>query len=174
MRISFDLDGTLFVSDPQQAEPGMLNFVEREKVARLRKGTRELMTVLAEQGWEIWFYTNSLRPRTSLLAWASRLGMPVSGVVNQQIHENRCAEMGLAPVQVPAKMPRWFGIDLHVDDSPEVAQQISGCGGRVCLISESDLDWAEKVLSCADVMLRHLVPTRRKRCSEGKSRTFSG
>ena len=152
MRISFDLDGTLFVADPQQAEPGMLNFVEREKVARLRKGTRELMTVLAEQGWEIWFYTNSLRSRTSLLAWASRLGMPVSGVVNQQIHENRCAEMGLAPVQAAAKMPQWFGIDLHVDDSPEVAQQISVCGGIVCLIAESDPDWTEKVLACADAI----------------------
>jgi len=153
VRISFDLDGTLFVSDPQQVEPDMLNFVERERVARLRKGTRELMAALAEQGWEIWFYTNSLRSRTSLWAWASRIGLPVTDVVNQQIHENRCAEMGLAPVQVSAKMPQWFGIDLHVDDSPEVAQRVSGCGGRVCLISESDPDWAGKVLACADAVL---------------------
>ena len=80
--------------------------------------------------------------------------MPVTDVVNQQIHENRCAEMGVLPVQASAKMPQWFGIDLHVDDSPEIAQQISACGGSVCLIAESDPDWTEKVLACADAMLR--------------------
>ena len=150
MRISFDLDGTLFVSDPKRAGPPLFNFVERGKVALLRGESRELITALAERGWEIWFYTNSMRSRTSLLAWAMRLGMPVAEAINQQVHENRCAEMGHAPVQSAAKMPQWFGIDLHVDDSPEVARQISDCGGRVCLIAEDDPDWAEKVLFCAD------------------------
>jgi len=111
------------------------------------------MAALAERGWEIWFYTNSLRSRTSLQVWACHLGMPVTNVVNQQLHENRCAEMGFLPIQVPAKMPGWFGIDLHVDDSPEIARQIAGCGGNVCLIAEGDPEWAEKVLACADAML---------------------
>ncbi len=155
MRISFDLDGTIFVSDPLESGSSISDSVGRDKGAALRGGTRELMAALAERGWEIWFYTNSLRSRSSLLDLAGRLNMPVrdpSHIVNQQIHENRCAEMGFAPVQVPAKMPRWFGINLHVDDCPELARQISEDGCAVCLIAKDDSDWVAKVLASADAL----------------------
>jgi len=160
MRISFELDGTLFVSDQNQAEPAMLNFVEREKVSLLRKGTKILTTALAERGWEIWFYTNSLRSRTSLWAWAFRLGLSVTDVINQQIHEEKCAELGLIAVEAPEKMPPWFEIDLHVDDSEALAEAGRNSGFEVCLIEDGDSDWVEKVLAHADAIVarKSLLP----------------
>ena len=63
MRISFDLDDTLFVAEEDgfALEPPLrfpLNKVFQE---RLRKGTPELMRRLREAGWEIWVYTTSFR-----------------------------------------------------------------------------------------------------------------
>jgi len=159
MRISFELDGTLFVSDQDQAEPAMLNFVEREKVSLLRKGTKLLITTLANRGWEIWIYTNSLRSRTSLWTWAHHLGLPVKDVINQQIHENKCAELGQILMQVPSKMPPWFEIDLHVDDSEAIAETSRNHGFEVCLIKEDDPKWVDKVLAHADS-----VAARKSRC----------
>ncbi len=150
MKISFDLDGTLFVSDPGLAGPPIYNYVEPRKVLRLRDGVPALLRELSERGWEIWFYTNALYSRSSLLAWAHRAGLPVAGVINQQIHENACAERGVLPLEVAAKMPPWFGIDLHVDDSEQIAAAGGAAGFCVCLIARDDPDWAVKVRACAD------------------------
>jgi FMN phosphatase YigB (HAD superfamily) len=154
MRISFDLDGTLFVSDPSRALPDFLNYVEPYKVARVRRGTPELLRSLAERGWEIVFYTNSLRSRISLLAWARRLNFPVMDVINQQLHENACAERGVLPGQVAAKMPPWFGIGLHVDDSEDLAKAGKEFGFAVCVIDPDDAEWCAKVLARADEAVR--------------------
>lgn len=168
MRISFDLDGTLFVSLPEQADLPAYNFVERGKVSLLRKESRKLIKTLVERGWEICFYTNSLRARSSLHAWAMRVGIPLTEIINQQIHENKCAESGLIPAQVAAKMPAWFGIDLHVDDSPGIAGAAEEYGFEVCLIEEADSRWAEKVLSHA-----HSVAERKSASSPIAARTSS-
>ena len=150
MRISFDLDGTIFTSSLEHAEGAMFSYLERGKVCPLRAGTRALFQALSERGWEIWFYTNSWRSRTSLGGWAINSGLHVREVVNQQIHENKCEEMGFSPTEVPEKMPEWFGIDLHVDDSSEITEQAISRGVHAILIAEGDLDWVDKVLLCAD------------------------
>ena len=152
MRISFDLDGTLFVSNINYAGPAMLNFVQRDNVAMLRKDTRLLMTALMERGWEICFYTNSLRSRKSLIVWAVRLGISLHDVINQQVHENKCNELGVIPAQVPSKMPSWFQIDLHVDDSEIIAREGQDNGFEVLLIKEDDPEWVDKVLARADAI----------------------
>ncbi len=150
MRISFDLDGTLFVSNQKDAGPAMFNFVQRGKVAMLRKDARLLMAALKERGWEICIYTNSLRSRQSLIVWAGRLGISLQDVINQQIHENKCNDLGVLPAQVPLKMPTWFQIDLHVDDSEIIAREGRENGFEVPLIKEDDPEWVDKVLTRAD------------------------
>ena len=154
MKISFDLDATLFVSDPALAGPEMYNYVEPYKVDRLRAGAPELLRRLGEEGWEIWIYTNSLRPRKALLVWSMHLGMPVKDVINQQIHENACAERGVLPVEVAPKMPHWFGIDLHVDNSEQIAAAGRAGGFEVCCIASDDPEWAAKVRACAEEVQR--------------------
>ena len=147
MKISFDLDGTLFVRSESAADPDEPPFVQREKEFSLRDGTRRLLLALADQGCEIWLYTNSYRSRSLLLRWFRDLGFPITGVVNQQIHEQKCEELGLLPKEIPMKMPQWFGFDLHVDDSMEILKGLSAYGFPVCRIDEDDSHWAEKVLA---------------------------
>ena len=58
MKISFDLDGTLFVRSQSAADPDEPPFVQREKLFSLRHSVRGLLQMLADQGNEIWLYTN--------------------------------------------------------------------------------------------------------------------
>ena len=151
MRISFDLDGTLFVRElpSPPADPKEGSICEGEKVAGLRIGTRNLLNTLALAGWDIWIYTSSYRGKSDILNLFSQLVLPLSGVINRQIHEGMCVELGTDPLSVPNKMPPWFGIDLHVDDSPAVAEEGRTHGFRVCLVGASDPCWVDHVLSSA-------------------------
>ena len=151
MRISFDLDGTLFVRELPSplADPKEGAVIEGEKVSGLRIGTRNLLNTLASAGWEIWIYTSSYRGKSDILNLFARLDLPISGVINRQIHENMCAVLGTDPLSVSVKMPPWFGIDLHVDDSPAIAEEGRTHGFKVCLVGTSDPCWGEHVLSSA-------------------------
>lgn len=156
MRISFDLDGTLFVSDPALAGPLMFNYVEPYKACLVREGAPALLRELGESGWDVWIYTNALYSRKSLLAWAHRLGLPVTEVVNQQIHENVCAGHGVLPIEVALKMPHWFGIDLHVDDSETLAAASASAGFHICHVATAAPDWLDIVKKRADQVAAEL------------------
>lgn len=63
MRISFDLDGVLFVPpDKYETEPVPKLLHRRLFPERLRKETPELIHTLQERGYEIWIYTSSIGP----------------------------------------------------------------------------------------------------------------
>ena len=62
MRVSFDLDEVLFVSEKtHKTEPPLrfpLNHIYKE---RLRLGTPDVVNTLQRMGYEVWVYTSSFR-----------------------------------------------------------------------------------------------------------------
>jgi hypothetical protein len=141
MRISFDLDETI-ISD-WEVEPDLRGF--RGNKERLRKGTVELCKWIRKQNHEIWIYTNSYRGRNALESWFQNCGIPVDGVINQIIHEQKRNEQGRKYTCTPGKNPEWFGIDMHFDDLDELAEQ-----ERIYYIDPLDSSWTDKVKQYID------------------------
>ena len=68
-------------------------------------------------------------------------------LVNQRAHERALKRAGMA--RGPSKLPRLFGIGLHVDDSQGVAEEGVEYGFDVVVIRPDDPEWAGKVLAAA-------------------------
>lgn len=137
MRISFDLDGTLISRQIDwEVEPNLKGF--RKDQDYLRKGTIELFKWIRLKNHEIWIYTNSYRGFKELKRWFDECGIPVDKVINQVLHDEKKLENDCN--LTPEKNPNWFDIDMHFDDSDELAQQ-----GNVYKVDPLDLNWVEQV-----------------------------
>ena len=144
MRISFDIDDTIVCAASVPAE----QFVPRWKrwlyPERMRQGTRYLMRELIDRRHQIWIYTTSYRSPRYLSGWFGSLGIPISGVVNQQRHDHVVGRRG------PSKYPPAFGIDLHIDDSEGVAEEGRRHGFRVVVVAPEDGAWTVRVLEALE------------------------
>jgi hypothetical protein len=144
MRVSFDIDDTLVCSPDVPAEQHVPLWRRLWYSETLRAGTKALMGELNRRRCEVWLYTTSYRSPRYLRGWFRCMGVPISGVVNQTIHESVVGRRG------PSKYPPAFGIDLHVDDSEGVEQEGQRHGFEVVVVSPRDQGWAARVLAAVD------------------------
>lgn len=145
MRISFDLDDTLFI-DPNKfsAEKRLkfpLNLFFKE---RLRFGTADLFKRLSELGCEVWIYTTSFRSERYIRGLFRCYGITLNGVVNGYRHASEVQRGKNEPM--PSKYPSKYQIDLHIDDDISVKQNGDLYGFRVMIIGENDPGWTEKII----------------------------
>lgn len=146
MRVSFDLDDTLFV-DPEKfkTEKALifpLRCIFRE---RLRLGTVGLFRYLREHDIEAWIYTTSYRSERYICGLFLCYGIRLCEVVNGARHAEevqRNSHEGL-----PSKYPSKYRIDLHIDDDISVKQNGDTYGFRVLIVGEDDDMWTEKIIS---------------------------
>ncbi len=146
MRVSFDLDDTLFV-DPEKfkTEKALifpLRCIFRE---RLRLGTVGLFRYLREHDIEAWIYTTSYRSERYIRGLFLCYGIRLCEVVNGARHAEevqRNSHDGL-----PSKYPSKYRIDLHIDDDISVRQNGDTYGFRVLIVGEDDDMWTEKIIS---------------------------
>lgn len=146
MRVSFDLDDTLFV-DPEKfkTEKALifpLRCIFRE---RLRLGTVGLFRYLREHDIEAWIYTTSYRSERYIRGLFFCYGIRFCEVVNGARHAEevqRNSHEGL-----PSKYPSKYRIDLHIDDDISVKQNGDTYGFRVLIVGEDDDMWTEKIIS---------------------------
>ena len=137
LRISFDLNQTLISRNIDwEAEPNLKGF--RGGEWRLRKGTVELFKWIREHNHEIWIYTNSYTSWEYIASWFQDCGIPVDGVVNQAVHDQKSNEQD--PIGGFEKNPSRFGIDLHFDDVDDFAEQ-----ERIYKIDPLDSFWTDRV-----------------------------
>lgn len=146
MRVSFDLDDTLFV-DPEKfkTEKALifpLRCIFRE---RLRLGAVGLFRYLREHDIEAWIYTTSYRSERYIRGLFFCYGIRLCEVVNGARHAEevqRNSHEGL-----PSKYPSKYRIDLHIDDDISVKQNGDTYGFRVLIVGEDDDMWTEKIIS---------------------------
>ena len=104
MRISFDLDDTLFVSEDKfKIEPALrfpFNIIFKEK---LRMGSIELMKYIREQNIELWIYTTSYRSEQYIRSLFRCYGIVLDNIVNGARH---AAEVQYGRAEsMPSKYP---------------------------------------------------------------------
>lgn len=145
MRVSFDLDDTLFV-DPakfstEKALPFPFGKLYRE---RLRLGTIALFKYLKENGIEAWVYTTSFRSERYIRGLFRCYGIRLCEVINGERHA-REVQRGKGEA-LPSKYPGKYRIDLHIDDDISVKQNGDTYGFRVLIVGEEDGQWTEKII----------------------------
>ena len=83
MRVSFDLDGVLFVPPATYETEDPLRFpLNRLYPNRLRKGSIKLIHTLQEEGFEVWVYTSSFRNEWYIRNLFRHYGIRLDGIVN--------------------------------------------------------------------------------------------
>lgn len=83
MKVSFDLDDTLFVSPDEFETEAVPSFTYKWKYKeRIRKGTIELFEKLRAMDVEIWIYTTSFRSERYIRGLLRCYGLEVESIVN--------------------------------------------------------------------------------------------
>lgn len=146
MRVSFDLDDTLFV-DPKKFKtekplPVPLRWIFRE---RLRLGTVGLLKELKNRRVDIWVYTTSYRSEQYIRGLFRFYGIKLCEVVNGARHAKEVQRGALEGM--PSKYPSKYRIDLHIDDDISVRQNGDIYGFRVLIVGGEDEHWTEKILA---------------------------
>ena len=120
MKVSFDLDDTLFVSLNEFKTERAPRFpYNRKYKERLREGTIELFEKLSEMGADIWIYTTFFRSVRYIRGLFRCYGLKVDDVVNGEWHAKEV--QGERAEAMPSKYLGKYGIDLLVDDDVSVA-----------------------------------------------------
>ena len=147
MRISFDLDDTLFVAEEDgfTLEPPLKFPWNRIYKERLRAGTVGLMQRLREMQCEIWVYTTSFRSPFYIRSLFRHYGIRIDEIVNGARHAKEVQAEHSEPM--PSKYPAHYRIDLHVDDDKSVLENGQYYGFRVFQIGPPDDEWAEKIIA---------------------------
>ena len=144
MRISFDLDDTLFVSEKkfktEKAPRFPFNLLYKEQ---LRQGTVGLMKRLCAEGVEVWIYTTSFRSERYIRGLFALYGIRPDAVVNGERHAREVQRT--RKDAMPSKYPSRYKIDLHIDDDVSVLQNGRTYGFRVLIVGEQDDEWADKI-----------------------------
>ena len=145
MRVSFDLDDTLFV-DPEKfktekALPFPFRLIYKE---RLRFGTVSLFKYLKEHNIEPWIYTTSFRSERYIRGLFRCYGIKLCEVVNGERHA-REVQRGKSEA-MPSKYPAKYRIDLHIDDDISVKQNGGAYGFKVLIVGEEDELWTKKII----------------------------
>jgi len=146
MKISFDLDDTLLVrSDAPDIEVGSVPLVRGYIEEYFRAGCRELFSWLKQQHCEVGVYTNSYRGKSDLEQWFMANNMRIDFVINQQLHDGR-VDSEPKRYSLPAKCPHLFGIDIHIDDLPEIKEGAELYGPKVILVEPLNVEWVQKLI----------------------------
>ncbi len=153
MKVSFDLDDTLFVSPDGFETEAVPSFTYKWKYKeRLRKGTIELFEMLNAMGVEIWIYTTSFRSERYIRGLFRCYGLEVENIVNGERHAKEV--QGGRVEAMPSKYPSRYRIDLHIDDDVSVAQNGRVYGFKVFIVGSQDDNWVEKIAEEVEKMKR--------------------
>ena len=142
MILSFDLDDTLISKNKFDLEKSNL-FQRFLGVESIRKGTIDLFKEIKKQKHQIYIYTTSYRSELRIKTTFYSYGIPVDFVINQQKHLKRMHKMDVNC----SKFPPIFNIDIHIDDSVGVEMEGQKYGFKTIIISETDENWTQTILS---------------------------
>ncbi len=149
MRVSFDLDEVLFVSEQTHKTEKELFFpLNRIYKERLRLGTPDLIKSLQKMGYEVWIYTSSFRTEDYIRNLFWWYGVKLDGVVNGNRHLKEVQRD--SKVRLPQKIPSRYRISLHVDDEEVICSWGREYGFNTFLLEADDDNWKDKIIGRAE------------------------
>lgn len=145
MKVSFDLDDTIFVSPEKFKTEKELKFpLNKIFKDRLRYGTISLFNYIKRQKIELWIYTTSFRSEKYIRNLFRCYGLKIDAVVNGYRHAEEVQGNKTEPM--PSKCPSKYRIDLHIDDDISVEQNGKIYGFEVFIIGQQDNEWDKKII----------------------------
>ena len=146
MKVSFDLDGTLFIDEDEveaENKPKFpFSYFYKE---RLRFGSVELMKKIIKEDIELWIYTSSYRTKNYIKNYFRIYGIKIKSknIINAQRHLDEIQKIN-HNINV-SKDPRIFNIDLHIDDDTSLKQYGDINGFKVFSLTGNNKNWNNEV-----------------------------
>lgn len=141
MNISFDLDSTLIPNGKEFETEKRNRIAKLLGIEEIRKGTRELISELQNQGHNIHIYTTSFRTRVKIRLTLKYYGINVERIVNQTENERVLKARNINS----SKYPTAFEFDLHIDDSKGVGIEAERYNFNAIIVDPTDTKWTDKI-----------------------------
>ncbi|AXO79238.1 HAD family hydrolase [Olleya aquimaris] len=143
MNISFDLDSTLIPNGKEFETENRNGIAKLFGIEEMRKGTRELISDLQNQGHEIHIYTTSCRTKRKIRLTLKYYGIKVSRIVNEKENRKVLKSRNINS----SKFPPAFDFDLHIDDLKGVGIESERFNFKAIIVEPTDKNWIEKIKS---------------------------
>ncbi len=143
MNISFDLDSTLIPNGKEFETETRSGIAKLFGIEKIRKGTRELVTDLQNQGHKIHIYTTSFRSKRKIRRTLKYYGIKVHRIVNEKENRSVLKSRNINS----SKFPPAFDFDLHIDDLKGVGIESEKFNFKAIIVQPTDKKWVEKIKS---------------------------
>jgi len=143
MNISFDLDSTLIPNGKEFETENRSGIAKLFGIEEIRKGTRELISDLQNQGHKIHIYTTSFRSKRKIRRTLNYYGIKVNRIVNEKQNRKILKSRNINS----SKFPPAFDFDLHIDDLKGVGIESERFNFKAIIVSPSDTNWIENIKS---------------------------
>ena len=143
MNISFDLDSTLIPNGKEFETENRNGIAKLFGIEEMRKGTRELISDLQNQGHKVHIYTTSYRTKTKIRLTLKYYGIKVSRIVNEKENRKVLKSRNINS----SKFPPAFDFDLHIDDLKGVGIESERFNFKAIIVEPTDKNWIEKIKS---------------------------
>lgn len=143
MNISFDLDSTLIPNGKEFETENRNGIAKLFGIEEMRKGTRELISDLQNQGHKVHIYTTSYRTKRKIRLTLKYYGIKVSRIVNEKENRKVLKSRNINS----SKFPPAFDFDLHIDDLKGVGIESERFNFKAIIVEPTDKNWIEKIKS---------------------------
>ncbi len=143
MNISFDLDSTLIPNGKEFETENRSRIAKLFGIEEIRKGTRELISDLQNQGHKIHIYTTSYRSKWKIRRTLNYYGIKVKRIVNQKQNRKVLKSRNINS----SKFPPAFDFDLHIDDLKGIGIESEKFNFKAIIVNPSDTNWIENIKS---------------------------
>ncbi|TMM51443.1 HAD family hydrolase [Maribacter algarum] len=141
MNISFDLDSTLIPNGKEFETENRSGIAKLFGIEEIRRGTRELISDLQNQGHKIHIYTTSFRSKRKIRQTLKYYGIKVNRIVNEKQNRKILKSRNINS----SKFPPAFDFDLHIDDLKGVGIESERFNFKVIIVKPTDKNWIEKI-----------------------------
>ena len=141
MNISFDLDSTLIPNGKEFETENRNGIAKLFGIEEIRKGTRELISDLQNQGHKIHIFTTSFRTKSKIRLTLKYYGIKVNRIVNEKENRRVLKSRNISLL----KFPPAFKFDLHIDDLKGVGIESKKLNFNAIIVEPTDKKWIEKI-----------------------------
>jgi len=141
MNISFDLDSTLIPNGKEFETEKRSGIAKLFGIEEIRKGTRELISVLQNQGHKIHIYTTSFRSKGKIRRTLRYYDIKVNSIINEKENRRVLKSQNINS----SKYPPAFDLDLHIDDLKGVGIEGERLNFKTIIVETTDKNWVEKI-----------------------------
>jgi hypothetical protein len=141
MNISFDLDSTLIPNGKEFETENRNGIAKLFGIEQMRKGTRELISDLQNQGHKVHIYTTSFRTKRKIRLTLKYYGIKVNRIVNEKENRKVLKSRNINS----SKFPPAFDFDLHIDDLKGVGIESERFSFKAIIVEPNDKNWIEKI-----------------------------